>query len=288
MSPNPGTSYRGIALVGWMERDYAVRFLTEECAFDPPLSPAAAESLWQDYRGRAAALPARDGSPPARMPLTPIEREHVQKFLQFLGSVGAPRLEVIKIDPLQLVVAQSHIATDIAENYRLRYRTDAEWMEGTLPTSSKTPEVNVKFTRRNLDTGLEIDLPHAEFIFGVHPHGGFGPKEFLSHVSVINSENRMFLGKGYHRLYARVSTALATVHNRSVLVALDPTPIVPPSRDAPGPAGNKEEPAFDIFGSRPALFTDFFTDGLFMKVNLRKKRYQLQVTAKWVALNDGM
>jgi hypothetical protein len=288
MAPHLGSSYRGVVLVGWMERDYAVRFLTEECVFDPPLSETAAESLWREYRTRASTLPMRDGRPPARLPLTTAEREHVERFLQFLAATGAPPMEVIKIDPLQLVAAQSHIATDLAENYRLRGNTEAEWMEVTLPTSSINPDVNVRFTRRNLDTEIEINLPHGEFIFGVNPQGGFGPREFLGCVTVINTGNRMLLGKGYHRLYARMLSTLATPYNRSALVALDPNTILPPAREGVGAAGSRQAPSFDVFGSRPALFSDFFTDGLFLKVNLRKKRYQLRVLARWVALDDGI
>jgi hypothetical protein len=286
MAPELRSTYRGVALVGWMERDYAVRFLTEECAFDPPLSEVAATTLWQEYRDRATALPARHAPAPTPMPLTAPEREHAQRFLQFLGTIGVPHLDVIKVDPMQLVVAQYHIATDLTENYGLRCSTEASWMEETLPTSSKNPDVNVKFTRRNLDTEIEIDLPHAEFIFGVHPQGGFGPKELLGHVTVVNVGSRMLLGKGYHRLYARMSSTRGTASNRSALVALDPNTRVSPSREGTGAAGTREAPALDIFGSRPALFADFFTDGLFMKVSLRKKRYQLQVLAKWVALNE--
>lgn len=282
MAPQFGNTYRGIALLGWMERDPAVRFLTEDCAFDPPLTEGAAESLWREYRDRAAALPARDARAPARIPLTAPEREHAQRFLQFVANTGVPNLEVIKVDPMQLVAAQYHIAIDLAENYSRRCSTEAGWMEETLPTSSKNPDVNVKFTRRNLDTEIEIDLPHAEFIFGVHPQGGFGPKEFIGHVMVVNLGSRMLLGKGYHRLYARVSSTRPTASNRSALVALDPNTLVPPP-----PAGTRDGPVLDIFGSRPALFADFFTEGLYMKVNLRKKRYQLQVAAKWVALNEG-
>jgi hypothetical protein len=286
MTPPLHGTYRGIALVGWMEREHAVRFLTEDCAFDPPLTESAAESLWKNYRERAAALPVREARAPVRMPLTPPEQEHAQRFRQFVVTLGITNLEVIKVDPMELVVAQYHVATDLAETYNLRCGTAAGWMEETLPTSSRNPDVSVRFTRRNLDTEIEIDLPHAEFIFGAHPQGGFGPKEFFGHVMVVNLGGRMLLGKGYHRLYARLSSTRPTPSNRPVLVALDPNSLVPP-REGTETARGKEGPGLDIFGNRPAVFADFFTDGLFMNVNLRKKRYQLRVTAKWVALNEG-
>jgi hypothetical protein len=287
MADQFANTYKGIALIGWMERDYAIRFLTEECIFDPPLTEEAAESLWRDYRGRAAALPAREGRAPYRMPLNTAEQEHVQHFLQYLASAGAPPMEVIKIDPMQLVAAQSHIATEHSEAYGSRCSSEAQWMELTLPTSAKNPDVTVRFTRRNLDTEIEIDLPHAEFIFGVHPHGGFGPREFLNCVTVLRSGNRMLLGKGYHRLYARMLNSLPRGQGRFALVALEPNPVLPPSHQDSGAAGNRQGATFDVFGNRPALFADFFTEGMFVKVNLRKKRYQLRVISRWVALNDG-
>ena len=38
-------------------------------------------------------------------------------------------------------------------------------------------------------------------------------------------------------------------------------------------------------GRRPALLADFFDEDLAMKVNLRRKRYQLQVRSTWVEID---
>jgi hypothetical protein len=272
-------AYRGVALVGWMERDHAVRFLREDCVFDPPLTDAGAESLWAEYRNRAAGLAMRDVRPPSRLPLTPAEHEHSQRFLRFVAGIGVNNLEVLKLDPMRLIVAQSHVATDLAQNYTSRCPNDADWMEVTLPTSSTPPDVDIRFTRRNFDTEILIDLPHGEFIFGLQPNGSFGPREFVAHTSVVAAGNRMILSKGYHRLYARMAGTRLTPAARSVLVALEPNAFVP------GPRNIAE--TFGVFGSNPPLFSDFFTEGQFLRVNLRKKRYQLRVTANWVALNDA-
>jgi hypothetical protein len=262
-----------------MERDQAVRFLRQDCVFDPPLSDADAESLWSEYRSRAAGLVMRDIRPPDRLPLTPTEHEHAQRFLRFVASLGVNNLEVLKLDPMRLIAAQSHVATDLAQNYTQRCSSEADWLEVTLPTTSKPPDVDVRFTRRNFDTEILIDLPHGEFIFGLQPNGSFGPKEFVAHAAVVAAGNRMILGKGYHRLYARMTGARLTPAARSVLVALEPNALVP------GPRNVAE--TFGIFGSNPPLFSDFFTEGQFLRVNLRKKRYQLRVTANWIALNEA-
>jgi hypothetical protein len=154
-------------------------------------------------------------------------------------------------------------------------------MEELLPTSSNNPQLSMNFTRRNFDTDIEIDLPHAEFIFGVHAHGGFGPKEMLGYVMVLKVGNRMMLGKGYHRLYSRVLATNASFPARLSLVALDPGTLTQPPSEA------TKGPGLEILGARPALFADFFTEGLAMPVQLRKKRYRLQVQARWMAINES-
>jgi hypothetical protein len=102
----------------------------------------------------------------------------------------------------------------------------------------------------------------------------------LGHVMVVRAGKRLLLGKGYHRLFARVSAVGGSLPERLCLVALDPVTLSPP----PTEPANRD---LDIFGVRPALFADFFTEGLAMPVYLRKKRYQLHVQARWVATNES-
>ena len=276
----PANTYAGVALLGWMERSQAIRFLTEDCWFEPALTESAAESLWLEWRGRAASLPAREASVPEPLPLTQAENAHAARFLQFVGSIGLSGVEVVKIDPMQLVAGQYHIAIDVAATHAQRCADDSAWIERLLPTSPSNPQLNMNFLRRNMDTEVVIDLPHGEFIFGVHPHGGFGPKELLGHVMAVRAGKRMLLGKGYHRLFARVSAVGGSLPERLSLVGLDPTSVSPPS-------ASSDADGLDIFGARPALFADFFTEGLAMPVYLRKKRYQLQIHARWIATNES-
>lgn len=265
----------GIALPGWMQREQAVRFFTEDCVFSPPLSGVAAESLWNEWHERAAALPARDAAI-ERLELTAPEQDYAGKFLDFLKSIGVPGVEVVKVDPLQLVVAQYHIATDRAAEYAGSVATATEWLDVALPTEAHNPHLNINFTRRSLETDIDIELPHAEFLFGVHPHGGFGPRELLPYVGVINVSNRFLLNKGYHRLYARISVTEARHPDRLSLVALDPGTLQRPPGEDSFSAG------LDVFGKRPALLADYFTEGLAMPVLLRRKQYRLEVKARLV------
>jgi hypothetical protein len=281
LCPQPPSTYTGVALLGWMERDQAVRFLTEDCSFEKPLSESEAEAVWRKWRDRAAALPEREACAPEPVPLTAAENAHAARFLQFVGALGVSGVLVIKIDPLQLIVGQYHIAIDVAAAHAGQPHADDGWMEHLLPASSSNPQLTMNFTRRNFDTDIEIDLPHAEFIFGVHAHGGFGPKEMLGYVMALKVGNRMMLGKGYHRLYSRISATGGSFPERLSLVALDPGTLTPPSRESSTGQG------LDILGARPALFADFFTEGLAMPVYLRKKRYRLQVQARWMAINES-
>jgi len=286
LGPQPPSTYMGVALLGWMECDQAVRFLTEDCRFENPLTESDAEAVWRKWRDRAATLPEREASAPEPVPLTAAENAHAARFLQFIGALGVSGVQVVKIDPLQLVVGQYHIAIDVAAAHAGRPHDDDGWMEHLLPASPSNPQLNMNFTRRNFDTEIMIDLPHAEFIFGVHAHGGFGPKEMLGYVMALKVGGRMMLGKGYHRLYSRISASGGSFPERLSLVALDPSTLTPPPNSAKVEASSSSH-GLDIFGPRSAIFADFFTEGLAMPVYLRKKRYQLQVRATWVAINEA-
>ena len=216
-----------------MERDQAVRFLMEDCRFEKPLTESDAEAVWRKWRDRAATLPERQALAPEAVPLTASENAHAARFLQFIGALGVSGVQVVKIDPLQLVVGQYHIAIDVAAAHAARAHDDEGWMEHLLPSSPSNPKLDMNFTRRNFDTEIMIDLPHAEFIFGVHSHGGFGPKEMLGYVMAIRIGNRMMLGKGYHRLYSRISACRGSFPERLSLVALDPSTL--PHRRPPTP-----------------------------------------------------
>ena len=113
----PGAAYTGVALLGWIERAQAIRFLTEDCVFEQPLTPTAAESLWHEWRERAAALPQREAPAPEPIPLTAEENTHAARFLQFLSGIGVSGVQVLKLDPMQLVVAQHHIVIDVAARH---------------------------------------------------------------------------------------------------------------------------------------------------------------------------
>ena len=62
MAANPSVipqPLEGRVLLGWFERDMAVRYLTQACVFDPPITDAEAEAMWRPYRDRCEALSER-------------------------------------------------------------------------------------------------------------------------------------------------------------------------------------------------------------------------------------
>lgn len=302
MDTRPGGTLLGVALLGWMERDHALRFLTEECVLPAGTSDQSCEAMWTEARARAASLPERPDRAPEEYPLTAAEQGHARRFLQWMEGIGMPGLRVIKIDPLELVVGQYWVALDRASEYVQKSQSADVWARTALPIAPRPPSLEMKFTRRNLDTDIHIDLPHSEFLFGVHmdtaqydgaapssgPRGGFGPKELLGHVSVLRAGRRLLLGKGYHRVYARIAATDATLPARLSLVALEMASMQPPPQSPNGhslPNGPTASAAFDIFGSRPALMADFFTPAMTTPVCLRRKRYQLRVESRWIAIN---
>ena len=78
----------------------------------------------------------------------------------------------------------------------------------------------------------------------------------------------MLLGKGYHRPLRPRLEHRRKPPERLSLAALDPGTLTPPARETVRRHG---DPGLDIFGARPAVFGDFFTQGLAMPVYLRKK-----------------
>jgi hypothetical protein len=95
-----------IVLLGWLERDAAVKFLVNECIFDAPLSEAEAERIWEPWRATVEALPERPALAPERLPIDSFHAREVRK--EFLNRYKGAKniLDVIRIDPMRLVVHQ--------------------------------------------------------------------------------------------------------------------------------------------------------------------------------------
>jgi len=274
-------------LIGWFNRDDAIRFLQTECYSDPPLSDEEAEHLWHPYRGRTEALQERDARAPARIALSHDERQHAQQFMAFLRGLGPTDIqEVIKIDLRGLVAHQYHVLVEKSEAYQRQTASSHGWLQEALPCQlGPAPLINGRFTQNGLNTALDVDLPHGEFAFLPDQNGLFAPRQLQKHVTAMMNGNRMWLWAGYHRVFARILATNPAAAVPSAVVALTRNTLVPPNQPA-GAAGV----VVDIgpFGRRPALLGDFLDPDLFIEVNLRRKRFQLQMRSSCVPIDDSV
>ena len=273
---------KGRILLGWMTRDEAVHYLLNNCAFDPPIDAAQAEAIWRPYRDRVKALPERPPVVATRIPLDAEERLHAAKFIRFMNGVGPHDVrEVVKIDLRQLAVHQYYVLTDKAANYAVGVGNSSRWLEECLPTVGPPQrQFNTAFQQIGMGSRINVPLPHAEFFY--FPQG---ITEALRYVTIAEGNGRTYLSAGYHRTFAKFSTTpiatvpVATVALVNTTFVTGPTPNI-------GVGVNTAALCIGPGGIRPAYFSDFFTDGLFMDVDLKKKRWELQIVATNVALDD--
>lgn len=280
---------QGRILLGWMPKDVGVQFLLNDCHFDPPISQDAATLLWEQYRARVEALPDRNFVIPPSMGLSIPEAHHTKIFRRFLDSLGAHDVEgVRKVDLRQLTVIQYYVVTERSQGYRHTVQGN-DWLTECLPTTPRNSgDFQMTYMQQGMNTNVQVDLPHAECFFVPDQTGKFGVSEGMRHVTAMIGTDRMYLTAGYHRTFAKVLTApTATVP--SAVIAVARNTIVSPPNDSALPGVSTGAAGIDPLcplGAKAAKFEDFFTDGLFMNVDLRKKRYQIHVTANWVALDD--
>lgn len=262
----------GGALVGWMERDQAVKFLREECDFGAPISDAEAEARWRPYRDRVEALEPRDCAAPPELPLDADEQRAARHFMN--GHRGATNiLRVVKVDPMRLIVKQLVVVTERSNDYKREVRTAAGWLRKSLDITRR----NNRIPFRCGVNAMDFDLPHGEFVTVFNDGGRWELQEGARHVSVTGYQGRMMLWAGYHRSYARVSSIAPDAIDRSLVVALTTDGDFLVSQASPN-QGLRDM----LCGLRPPLFADFFNDLFFMKLPLKRRRFVLQVRGQLV------
>jgi len=219
----------GRVLLGWMEKDMAVRYLMTNCVFNPPITDAEAEALWRPYRDRCEALPERAAVAPPHLGLSHQERQHATQFLAALARLGPHAVQdIIKIDLSQLVVHQLYVvASRSNQQYVNQVKTTAGWLQHALPlTPRPNAQIRTQVTVNGLHTAADIDVPHAEFLFAPDPTGVFfSAQQFQCYISVVMGQggfaNRMLLKAGYHRSYARALSMIPAATVPSAVVALE-------------------------------------------------------------------
>jgi hypothetical protein len=273
----------GIALLGWMSEREAIDFLQKDCSFPEPLSNEDAVTLWQEYRARVQALPERDAIAPTRRPLTRQENEIARRFKAFVYQMGGRDItDVIKIDLRGLVVHQRTIVLNKSDEYRSKVNTAEGWIRECLPSRVINTSLSGMTKREGTKTTGEIKLPHGEFFFDMNPQTGlWSVIQAMRHVTVMGFDSRMTLHAGYHRSFARIANAVPDAIESPVLVALTSATL----------RSSQSALAANTFlsemrGLRPPLLSDFLNERLFIKVKLRRKRYELQIKAEVVPLDE--
>ena len=274
MAPVPTVGAR--ILLGWMEKEEAVAYLRESCWFDPPMTEAQALQLWETHRNRVEQLLERVVKAPERLAIPTARRPMVGAFLSKLK--GPEVLDVIKVDPMGLVVYQNYVVTDRADHHAKNQIGSEQWDRTCLMTDRPVAQMQL----RQEDGIIKVQLPHAEHMFILHPDGGFRIQQGGGFISVCDVEGRMLLKAGYHRTFAfcRERRNEPEAKDRSLLVALTKT--VPPQLLTGFPTQGLRT---TVLGPRPPFFSDFFDEDLSMSVKLRKKRFEMHVKVNVVAVD---
>src|SRR5260370_40592376 len=144
MAANPvvvSHSLEGRVLLGWFERDMVVRYLTQACVFDPPITDAEAEAIWRPYRDRCEALSEREAAAPSLIPLNHDERQHAKQFLATLAKLWAHTIQAfIKINLSRLVVHQFYVVVSRSNHLYLNpERPQRGWLHKPPPLFPPPP-----------------------------------------------------------------------------------------------------------------------------------------------------
>ena len=264
---------QGRILLGWMQRDQAIEFLTKHCHFDAALDDAAAEAMWNEYRNRVDALPPRQIAQLQRHALDATEQRIARQFTQALrGQPGFNVASIVKVDVHRLIARQLYVNTDKSDEHWQQAGSRGAFVRRCLPHAPRPVQFRINVNPPN----YVVELPHAECGFAYIPNTTtFAVQQFMHYVTVVEHANRMVLWAGYHRAYALATATQAVAPDateRTLVSALAVNTPLSPSE------------ATLATRLAPPLLGDFLADGLFMPVTLRRKRYEYQISAKlqWI------
>lgn len=270
-------TYDGIVLLGWMTQEDALQYLKEDCIFDPPLSDKEATLLWEKYRSEVETLGTRSIQAPERIPITDLASIELINYFLKIYKFDPSVLDVIKIDPLQLLIRQFDIVLDVAKRHV--DEVGAHWVENALlPKPSPFPE---SFSIRAAPNSIDIKVPDGEWVLVFDQEKGLMITQRSKYVNVFAFDQRMLLWAGYHRVYAKVQNHLSK--DQAIIVAL-----TKPIEAETLFASNLLNPRLKdlLLSDCPPLFKDFFNERLVLKVKLRKKRYELWIRGQIRMINN--
>lgn len=260
-----GQTLEGRALLGFMSRDEAVRFLTHDCLFPTPLTEQQAQELWQSRKEIVDALPNGEAAASQTISLRDADQKLIRQFRSRHPEADSI-VDFARLNPLDLVVHQLWISTEIAAAFSHRV-TPEKWAH----TSLVDPPANSRLEWRREGNALLVDLPHSEFFLaGPRSDGEMWIAEAEPFVTVALHAGRALLLRGYHRTAAlgmcmrgtgaASGSALFGVSNALELMGSDADEI----------HRMMEKP-------RPPRLGDFFDDRLSLPVMLRRRQYQMRI-----------
>ncbi len=271
----PGSGLAARALLGWMSREEAVRFLTEDCLFCNPLTCREAEDVWASRNATVQNLPAEAAFDARKLPLSAADLKAARKFRSWHPD-AASVVDFIRLNPMDLVVHQLWISTAIADGYRARVTPD-KW----LHTALLDPPTNSKLNwRREGDTVL-FDLPHFEYFLAgpSPPDGQMRVSEADCFVTVALHAERALLLRGYHRTFACAQGILEAANApHGVLFGV--------SNSLTTMGSEADEILKMMEGPRPPRMADFFDDRLFLAVTLRRRQYRMKIRYEVVEVEE--
>jgi tetratricopeptide (TPR) repeat protein len=268
-----GPGLAGRALLGWMDREQAVKFLMQDCLFSPTLTLAAAEEMWESYRAIVENLPPEAPPSVGKLAMSAADLKAARKFRnRYPGAAGI--VDFVRLSPMDLIVHQLWISTDISSGYRDKVTPD-KWHH----TALLDPPSNPRLKSRSSGDEISFDLPHSEFFLSIPSQ----PNEIRvtegdGFVTVAVHGDRALLLRGYHRTFACAQYVREAVNApHGVLFA------VSDQLKAIGSLANDTLKMME--GHRPPRLADFFDDRLSLPVTLRRRQYQMRVHCEVVEID---
>lgn len=265
----------GILLLGWIKRELAISVLRERCLFSPPLSEDHAEHLWARHRRQVEHLPDRPSRPAKCWTMTTEEEVGVADFLEEMARVGSKVRSVVKIDARPLAVRQLGLTLDRAEHFRRLCHSRAEWIGQWL----NPPPTAIGGRVTSTINSVNVEVPHPEFVLGFDSTRGFQVVETPRFITVALEPNGPALTAGHHRAFGYLSSDLARSDPSILAVQYSSS-----NGETPPPAPVVEG-APDLCARCPPLMSDFFDPRFAYRVQIRPRRYELQVRARMAVVS---
>jgi len=263
------------ALLGWMDREQALKFLMEDCLFSAPLPSRIAEEIWKFHKTVAENLPPDEPRSIRKLPLSAADLKAARKFRSWHPDAVSV-VDFVRLNPMDLVVHQLWASTAIADGYRDKVAPD-KW----LYTALLDPPSDSRLKWRRDDEKVIFDLPHSEFVLAgpVQPSGELRVSEAQGFVTVAFHADRALLMSGYHRTFACAQRALE--------VANAPHGVLFGVSNYLTAMGSAADDVLRVMeGPRPPRMADFFDERLFLPVTLRRRRYQMRVSYELVEIAE--